>query len=86
MAAKAFTISFTLRNRFSSIPEAASRSYHTLEEHHLTDCHLATEPARKKAKKGLKVASLELMILHDMTVFNFSSKKKNDDGPGLKIW
>ena len=26
-----------LRNRFSSIPEAASRSYHTLEEHHQAD-------------------------------------------------
>ena len=76
-----------LRNRFSSIPEAASRSIlsHTRRAH-LTDCHSVPEPARKKAKKGLKVASLELMILHGMTVFDFSSKKKNDDGPGLKIW
>ena len=30
-----------LRNRFSSILEAASRFYHTLEEHHLTECHSA---------------------------------------------
>ena len=36
-----------LRNRFSSILEAASRSFHTIEEHHLTDCHSAPEPARK---------------------------------------
>ena len=36
-----------LRNHFSSIPEAASRSYHTLEGHHLmTDCHSVPEPAR----------------------------------------
>ena len=69
-----------LRNRFSSIPEASSRSYHTLEEHHLTvhpDCPSAPEPARKKkTKKGLKEVSLELMILHGMTVFNFSSENK----------
>ena len=65
-----------LGNHFSSIPEASSRSYHALEEHYLADCRSAPEPARKKAKKGLKVASLELMILHGMTVFKFSSKKK----------
>ena len=65
-----------LRNHFSSLPEAASRSYHALEEYHLADRHSAPEPARKKAKEGLKVASLELMILHGMTLFNFSSKKK----------
>ena len=41
-----------LRNRFSSIPEAASRSYHTLEEHHLTDCHSAPQPARKTQRKA----------------------------------
>ena len=44
-----------LRNRFSGIPEAASRSYHTLEEHHLTvypDCPSAPEPARKKQRKA----------------------------------
>ena len=78
-----------LRNRFSSIPEAESRSYHTLEEHHQTvypDCPSAPEQSRKKAKKGLKEVSLDLMILHGLTVFNFSSEKKNDDGPGLKIW
>ena len=43
-----------LRNRFSSIPEAASRSYHTLEEHYLTvhpDCPSAPEPARKKQRQ-----------------------------------
>ena len=65
-----------LRNLFSSIPKAASRSYHALEEHHLADRHSAPEPARKIAQKGLKMASLELMILHGMTVFNFSSQKK----------
>ena len=32
--------------------------------------------SQKNAKKGLKEASLELMILHGMTVFYFSSKKK----------
>ena len=67
-----------LRNRFSSIPEAASRSYHTLEEHYLTvhpDCPSAPEPARKSNER-LERISLELMVLHGMTVFNLSSEKK----------
>ena len=67
-----------LRNRFSSITEAASRSYHTLEEHHLTvhpDCPSAPEPARK-SKERLERISLELMILHGMSVYNFSSDEK----------
>ena len=41
-----------LGNHFSSIPEASSRSYHPLEEHHLADCHSAPEPARKKQRKA----------------------------------
>ena len=39
------------RNRFSSSPEAAARSYHRLGEHHLTDCHSASEPARKSKER-----------------------------------
>ena len=75
-----------LRNRFSSIPEAASRSGLSHVRRASSDgLSFSSWDSQKKAKKGLKMASLELMILHGMTVFNFSSKKKIGV-PGLKIW
>ena len=60
-----------LRNRFSSI-SILSHARRASSDRLL----FSSLASQKNAKKGLKEASLELMILHGMTVFNFSSKKK----------
>ena len=61
-----------LGNRFSSIsilPHARRASSDRVS--------FSSLASQKHAKKGLKEASLELMIRHGMTVFNFSSKEEN---------
>ena len=71
MAAKAFTISLICCGTASAV----FRNQHIDPITRSTVIQLLSQP-EKKAKKALKMASLELMILHGMNVFNSSSKKK----------
>ena len=62
-----------LRNRFSSIPEAPSQFYHTLEEHHLTECviQLLSQPENSKERLESGQFRIDDSPWHDFVQFFF---------------